>query len=69
MSVHSITNGGLLGEWQEAGKQNQHVAAVTFLPGNKSLCALASTQACRVCHVPWLKGQSGTVNQYTCAEV
>lgn len=69
MSLHSITNGGLLAEWQHNDGSVHHIAAIAFSAGKKELCALASAQGITVCAVPWLRVKGSIVSQYVCYEV
>ena len=68
MSLHSVTNGGLLAEWQHSDGATHHIAAIAF-SGAKEVCALASAKGCTVCATPWLRKQGAVLSQYTCPEV
>lgn len=68
VSLHSITNGGLLAEWQHSDGATHYCAAIAF-SGDKEVCALASAGGFTMCATPWLRRKGAVLSQYTCPEV
>ena len=69
MTLFSLQDGGVLGEYQEAVLAGQTVAAAAFSPDNKALCAVAYAGSCVIVTSPWRQKPCAVKGCYVCPEV
>lgn len=69
MTLFSLQDGGVLGEYQEAMQAQQTVAAAAFSPDSKALCAVAYPQCCIIVTSPWRQRSCMVNGRYVCPEV